>query len=164
MWYWILGSPTMLPTPGQEIPQRWAGYRKGKETFPIGLYVSARYERMFVEHDELPQEGLMLNEEQRAILGHVSVDSFGAAVNLWLTRHVRFSANYFVNYLDGNMPVIQGSVRFLPAGALMQPTYRSIARPSTSFCSAPLWRSSLKAHGRRSETPSSSKASDGVMD
>jgi len=123
MWYWILGSPTILPTPGQELPQRWAGYRKGKEPFPIGLYVSARYERMFVEHDELPQEGLMLSEEQRAILGHVSVDSFGAAVNLWLTRHVRFSANYFVNYLDGNMPVIQGSVRFPPAGALMQPTY-----------------------------------------
>jgi phosphate-selective porin len=123
MWYWILGSPTMLPTPGQEIPQRWAGFKKGKENFPIGLYVSARYERMFVEHDEIVQEGRSLSDEQRGILGHVSVDSFGAAVNLWLTRHVRFSANYFLNYLDGNMPVIQGMVRFPPAGALMQPTY-----------------------------------------
>lgn len=123
MWYWILGSPSMLPTPGQEIPQRWAGFKKGKESFPIGLYVSARYERMFAEHEEIPQEGLSLSDEQRAILGNVSVDSFGLAVNLWLSRHVRFSANYFLNYLDGNMPVISGDVRFPPAGPLMQPTY-----------------------------------------
>jgi len=123
MWYWILGSPTMLPTPGQEAPQRWAGFKKGKESFPIGLYVSARYERMFIEHDEIVQEGLALSDEQRAILGNASVDSFGLAVNLWLSRHVRFSANYFLNYLDGNMPVIASDVRFPPAGPLMQPTY-----------------------------------------
>lgn len=123
MWYWIIGSPSMLPTAGLELPPRWAGFKKGKESFPIGLYISARYERMFVEHDEIVQEGLTLSDEQRAILGHVSVDSFGLAVNLWLSRHVRFSANYFLNYLDGNMPVVTTDVRFPPAGPLMQPTY-----------------------------------------
>ena len=123
MWYWILGSPTMLPTPGQEIPVRWTGYRKGKEQFPIGLYVSARYERLFIQNDEVVEEGLKLTDEQRTILGTMSVDSFGVALNLWLSRHVRFSANYFMNYLDGDMPVVQGGVRFPPGGALMQPTY-----------------------------------------
>jgi hypothetical protein len=122
MWYWILGSPSMLPTPGQEIPARWSGYRRGKESFPLGLYVAARYERLTLRHDEVIEEGRALSEDQRAAVGSMSVDSFGVAANLWLSRHIRFSANYFVNYLDGDMPLVTGSVRFPPAGPLMQPT------------------------------------------
>jgi hypothetical protein len=77
MWYWILGSPSMLPTAGQELPQRWAGFKKGKESFPIGLYVSVRYERMFAEHEELAQAGLIRRRRQpvavspRALLGQL---------------------------------------------------------------------------------------------
>lgn len=123
MWYWILGSSAMLPTPGQEIPQHWIGYRKGKEPFPIGLYVTARYERLVLRQAEVVEGPLRLEEPQRVTLGNLSVDSFAAALNLWMTRHVRFSANYLMNYLDGDMPVIQGGTRIPTGGPLMQPTY-----------------------------------------
>ena len=46
------------------------------------------------------------------------------AANLWWSRHFRFSANYLVNYLDGDMPLIQGDTRIpVPASAAVpQPT------------------------------------------
>ena len=45
-----------------------------------------------------------LQDQQRAGLGAMSVDSFGVAANVWWSRHFRFSANYLINYLDGDMP------------------------------------------------------------
>ena len=125
-WYWILGNSQMLPTPGQEIPIRWQGFRKDKQHFPIGLYVTARYERVVLNQKEAPDPSrpdLMLSDAQRVTLGTVTFDSFGLGANLWISRHFRFSANYFINYLDGDMPLVTGTVRFPPAGPLMQPTY-----------------------------------------
>lgn len=119
-WYWILGSPNMLPTAGQEIPTRWIGYRKGKESFPIGLYVTARYERLNLRQDEVPGQGTGLSEADRGVVGNLSVDSFAAAVNLWMTRHLRFSVNYVLNYLDGDMPFVRGDSKINVGGPLMQ--------------------------------------------
>lgn len=121
-WYWILGGSDILPTPGRETPQRWHGFRKGKENFPLGLYVSARYERLSLRQEEA--EGTTLVDDQRLGLGTVTIDSFGAAVNVWWSRHFRFSANYLLNYLDGDMPLVQGGTRIpVPAsGGLPQPT------------------------------------------
>jgi hypothetical protein len=122
-WYWILGGPEILPTPGQEIPPRWQGYRKGKESFPIGLYVSARYERLVLRQDESDPTP-SLQDVQRVGLGSMSVDSFGLALSLWWSRHFRFSTNYLINYLDGDMPLVQGNIRIpVPATAnTPQPT------------------------------------------
>mgnify|MGYP002137242779 CR=1 FL=1 len=122
-WYWILGSSDMLPTPGRETPQRWHGYRKGKEQFPLGLYVTARYERLTLRQEEADASST-LQDDQRLGLGTLTVDSFGVAANLWWSRHFRFSVNYLLNYLDGDMPLAQGSVRIpVPAsGNLPQPT------------------------------------------
>lgn len=123
-WYWILGNGQMLPTPGQEIPIRWKGYRKDKVNFPIGLYLTARYERMVMHQSEATEGDLAaLSDTQRTALGTLTFDSFGLGLNLWMSRHFRFSTNYFVNYLDGDMPLIKGDVRFPPAGPLMQPTH-----------------------------------------
>jgi hypothetical protein len=122
-WYWILGGPSILPTPGIETPIRWQGYRKDKEQFPLGVYVTARYERLTMHQDESDPTP-SLQDVQRAGLGTVTVDSFGMAVNVWWSRHFRFSANYLVNYLDGDMPLVQGTTRIpVPAtGNLPQPT------------------------------------------
>ena len=122
-WYWILGSSDMLPTPGRETPQRWHGYRKGKEQFPLGLYVTARYERLTLRQEEADANST-LQDDQRLGLGTLTVDSFGVAANLWWSRHFRFSVNYLLNYLDGDMPLAQGSARIpVPAsGSLPQPT------------------------------------------
>lgn len=122
-WYWIVGSSDMLPTPGRETPQRWHGYHKGKEQFPLGVYVTARYERLSLRQEEADSSGTLL-DTQRVGLGNLTVDSFGAAVNVWWSRHFRFSANYLVNYLDGDMPLVQGDTRIpVPASAAVpQPT------------------------------------------
>lgn len=123
-WYWILGGPGILPTPGQELPPRWQGYRKDSERFPIGLYLSARYERMVMHQEEnLDGTGPRLDDNQKLALGTLTFDSFGLAANLWWSRHVRFSANYLLNYLDGDMPLVKDGVKFPQNGPLMQPTY-----------------------------------------
>lgn len=123
MWYWILGNSSMLPTPGQEVPQRWMGYRKGKESWPIGLYVTARYERLFLHHEDRTEAPLSLTDPEKMSIGTLSVDSFGVALNAWFTRHMRFSVNYLLNYLDGDMPLISSdAVRLLQAGPTGQPT------------------------------------------
>lgn len=128
MWYWIIGGPSMLPTPGQEIPPRWIGYRKGKEPTPIGLYVSARYERMIL-HQEEAQGMIPLDQMARTALGSMTVDTLGVALNFWWTRHLRLSANYFMNYLDGDMPLVSGAEKFPTAGPLMQPTQTFFRKP-----------------------------------
>jgi hypothetical protein len=123
MWYWILGSPTILPTPGQEIPTHWAGYRRGKEQVPIGLYLSARYERLVLHQDDVSQAPLMLTSAEQGATGSLTVDSFGLALNAWFTKHVRFSANYLLNYVDGDIGIIQPGVKLPPpSGTTGQPT------------------------------------------
>jgi hypothetical protein len=129
MWYWILGNPAMLPTPGQEIPNRWIGYRKGREPFPIGLYISARYERLVLQQEDVTEVPLALTDAQKSTIGRLSMDSFAAALNLWVSRHVRFSANYLMNYLDGDMPLVQGKVHIPTGGPLMQPTFTFYRTP-----------------------------------
>ena len=121
-WYWILGSSGMLPTPGQEIPTRWNGFRRGKEPMPIGLYVSARYERTILHQEDAGNPALVLDDTSRVALGTMTVDSLGVALNLWWTRHLRLSANYFMNYLDGDMVLVTGATNIPTAGPLMQPT------------------------------------------
>jgi hypothetical protein len=122
MWYWILGGSSMLPPPGQETPPRWTGYRKGKESWPIGLYVTARYERLMLFQDNTTQAPMALTTAQQVAVGEMTVDSFGLAVNAWFTRHIRFSANYLMNYLDGTMPLIQGGVKLPAPGTTGAPT------------------------------------------
>ncbi len=122
MWYWILGSPSMLPTPGQEIPPRWVGYKKGKESWPIGLYISARYERMLVYQDDVTQAPMMLTSAAALATKSMSVDSFGLALNAWFTRHMRFSINYLLNYLDGDMGLVQGGAKLAAPGTTGTPT------------------------------------------
>ncbi len=123
MWYWIFGNPNvLLPTPGNVQTPRWAGYRKGKESWPLGFYVAARYERLILHQDDISDSGMALSDAQKVALGTMSVDSFGIAANAWFTRHIRFSANYLVNYLDGDMALIQGGVKLAPPGNTGQPT------------------------------------------
>lgn len=121
MWYWILGTPAILPTPGQIIPLRWAGYRKGKEPWPIGLYISARYERLILHQDDLRTPSALTDDAQSAV-GSMSVDSFGVALNAWFTRHMRFSVNYLLNYLDGDLRLDQNNGRLPMPGPTGQPT------------------------------------------
>lgn len=121
MWYWILGSPAILPTPGQEVPLRWSGYRKGKEAWPIGLYISARYERLVLHQDDL-QTPMPLTDDAKLAAGTMTVDSFGVAVNAWFTRHMRFSVNYLLNYLDGDLKLDEGGVRLPQPNNMGQPT------------------------------------------
>ena len=47
-WYWILGDYRILPTAGLQVPKRWQGYKPETGPWKLGLYVSAKYERLMV--------------------------------------------------------------------------------------------------------------------
>ncbi|MCS6913677.1 MAG: porin [Myxococcales bacterium] len=120
-WYWILGDPYLLPPPGLQVPRRWTGYKEEGQ-WKLGLYLSAKYERLLLSVTDL-DEGPVELEAKRAVLGHLSVDSGELGVNLWLARQLRLTVNYIVNYLDGDMRLIQGGVKFPAILPLVQPTY-----------------------------------------
>jgi hypothetical protein len=75
------------------------------------------------QEENLDIAGPRLDDNQKLALGTLTFDSFGLAANLWWSRHVRFSANYMLNYLDGDMPLVKDGVKFPQNGPLMQPTY-----------------------------------------
>jgi hypothetical protein len=120
-WYWILGDYRMLPSPGTQVPKRWQGYKAETDTFKVGLYLTAKYERLQLSIEDTGQSA-GVPDVNKAIVGGLTVDSAEAAVNLWVSKHVRFSVNYIMNYLDGDMRLIQGGYKFPQNGPLIQPT------------------------------------------
>lgn len=121
-WYWILGDYRILPTAGQQVPRRWTGYKPDSGPWKLGLFVTAKYERLVLSVSDLDDGKVPLPAKDQ-VLGGMTVDTGELGLNLWLTRHLRFSANYIVNWVDGDMKLIQGGTRFPPNGPLIQPTY-----------------------------------------
>lgn len=106
-WYWVLGDYTILPTPGQELPARWRGYKPEIGKWKLAVFLSARYERLQVNLRE--SAGSQLADDQKGMLGEMTVDTAELGVNAWMTKHIRFTANYVMNYLDGDIKALQGA-------------------------------------------------------
>jgi hypothetical protein len=104
-WYWILGDYQIPPTPGQEIPRRWTGYKPETGQWKLALFASVKYEHTQININQF--DTAMLNPAQQAALGGMTVDVAEVALNLWLSKHIRFQANYVLNYLDGDMQLAQ---------------------------------------------------------
>lgn len=106
-WYveafaWILGDIRMLETPGLEpMPHI--------KTFAVapaprwGLRVLARYEHVGVDVSGLgPVDGA---PDPGA--GSYELHTFALGLDGWATKHVRITANYLLNYIDGDAPLVR---------------------------------------------------------
>jgi hypothetical protein len=100
--YWILGDVNFIETPGLETAPKIKQYSVPNEP-KWGLMVTAKF-----EHTDFNVTGLPLVENpgmkpgRDPGMGNYQLYTFEAGINAWGTKHVRLTANYLFNYLDGN--------------------------------------------------------------
>jgi hypothetical protein len=70
-----------------------------------GLRVLARY-----EHTGFDVSGLApVNGNADPAAGGYQLHTFALGLDAWGTKHVRISANYLMNYIDGDAPLVKKS-------------------------------------------------------
>jgi hypothetical protein len=105
---WILGDMFMMDAPGLETAPR---YRRFTDTAKPrwGLMVAAKYEHVGFDVGGLPTGApdAMGNPTLDPAAGNYSIHAFELGANAWGTNHVRLSANYVMNYIDGSSAQVQ---------------------------------------------------------
>jgi hypothetical protein len=105
---WILGDVNFIETPGLEPMPHIKKFAPAKE--PLwGLRVLARYEQLSFNVSGLPgivdpTSGTTTGD---AAVGLYKLHQFGLGLDAWGTKHVRLSVNYFMNYIDGDAPLVK---------------------------------------------------------
>jgi hypothetical protein len=105
---WILGDVNFLETPGIEPMPHIKKFAPAKE--PLwGLRVLARYEQLSFSVSGLPgivdpTSGTTTGD---AAGGFYRLHQLGLGLDAWGTKHVRLTVNYFMNYIDGDAPLVK---------------------------------------------------------
>jgi hypothetical protein len=117
-WYieafaWILGDVSFLETPGLEPAPRIKKFAVAKAP-KWGLRVLARYEHVGVNIGGLigvtdPMTGTSTADPAS---GNYELHTFGLGFDAWGTKHVRLSANYFMNYIDGDSALVKKNLYY----------------------------------------------------
>jgi hypothetical protein len=110
---WILGDATFLEQPGIEPVPHIKKFAPAKEPM-WGLRALARYEQVTFNIRGLPgvvdpATGTTMGD---AAVGLYKIHQFGLGFDAWGTKHVRLSVNYFMNYIDGDAPLIKKNFYF----------------------------------------------------
>ena len=106
-WYieafaWILGNVNMLETPGLEPMPHIKSFAAAPAP-RWGLRVLARY-----EHVGFDVRGLAaVDGSADPGAGSYELHTFALGLDGWATKHVRVTANYLMNYIDGSAPLVQ---------------------------------------------------------
>jgi hypothetical protein len=100
---WILGDVGFLETPGLEAAPRIKRFAAAREP-RWGLQLLAKYEHIGFDVKGLPQGApdAMGNPTKDPAEGSYELHAFELGVNAWATKHVRVTANYVLNYMDGD--------------------------------------------------------------
>jgi len=93
---WLLGDRTMLEMPGIEPMPRLNRFVPAAEP-KWGLMLAARYEHLGFNVNGLTPAGAKADPAQ----GDYSIDAVEVGLNAWLTKHVRLTCNYVLNYIGG---------------------------------------------------------------
>jgi phosphate-selective porin len=99
--YWILGDVNFLETPGLETAPKIKQFAVAAEP-KWALMVTAKFEHTDFNVTDLPS--IMAAGGTTTLdpgVGNYDLKTFEVGVNAWGTKHVRLTANYLFNYLDG---------------------------------------------------------------
>ncbi|MCU1279085.1 MAG: hypothetical protein JWM53_2631 [bacterium] len=105
---WILGDVNFIETPGLEPMPHIKKFAPAKE--PLwGLRVLARYEQVTFNITGLPGivDPVSGTTSGDVAVGLYKLHQFGLGLDAWGTKHVRLSVNYFMNYIDGDAPLVK---------------------------------------------------------
>jgi len=102
---WILGDVSFLETPGLETPPKMKKFTWAQEP-KWGLMLALKYEYTHFSVSGLPM-GMTAADPA---VGSYIVHTFELGLNAWGTKHVRLTANYLFNYLDGDAGNIKSNL------------------------------------------------------
>ena len=105
-YYWILGDRDMIEPPGLEPIPRLKAFKSSADP-KWGLQVLAKYEHLSFDVSGLP--------DKDPAQGNVNVNAIELGLNGWLTKHVRLTANYVMNYIDGDTASVKKNFYFQKA-------------------------------------------------
>ncbi|MEO6954395.1 MAG: porin [Polyangia bacterium] len=102
---WIIGDSSFLQTPGLEPMPR---LKRGPVPRPRwGLMLALKYGHLGMDLGGITAAGTGVTSDPTQ--GHYSVDTFEAGLNAWGTNHVRLTADYVVNYIDGTSAQVRAN-------------------------------------------------------
>jgi hypothetical protein len=101
---WILGDVNFLDTPGLEPLPKMKKFTWAQEP-KWGLMLALKYEYTRFSVSGLPM-GMGAPDPAQ---GSYQVQTFEAGLNAWGTKHVRLTANYLFNYIDGDAANVRGN-------------------------------------------------------
>jgi hypothetical protein len=106
-WAWILGDSSFIETPGLESAPRIKKFAAAKEP-KWGLRALARYEHVGFDITGLPgiTDAMTGTTAADPAIGNYQLHTFSLGFDAWATKHVRISANYHLNYIDGDAPLV----------------------------------------------------------
>jgi phosphate-selective porin len=101
---WLLGNSSFLETPGLEPAPRIKRFQVTTEP-KWGLMLAAKYEHVGFNVAGLPSGAVDPGTQIAArdpAEGYYQIHAFELGLNGWATKHVRLTANYVLNYIDGD--------------------------------------------------------------
>ena len=99
--YWPMGNRDLNGMPGVQRPAR-LDMKAPHEAPKRAVQLLAKWEQIRFQYDSASRAG---TADTKNIDGAIKVDVFSLGANYWLTKHLRFSANYGFNMFPGSAPV-----------------------------------------------------------
>ena len=90
----------------------------------VALQLLVKWEQIALKYDSASRGGVA---DARNIDGDIKVNALSMGANLWITKHVRLSANYVLNMFPDSAPTRATT----PNGAVQGPANRAIAPGNT---------------------------------
>jgi phosphate-selective porin OprO and OprP len=112
---WILGDVNFIETPGLELAPRLKKFAPAKEP-KWGLMLTAKFEQTRFDVQRLQRT---VDAAGNPVVdpgeGNYDLKTFEFGANAWMTKHVRLTANYVMNYIDGTSKNVKGNFYYQKA-------------------------------------------------
>ena len=95
---WILGDVNFMDTPGLEPAPHIRTFRETPAP-TWALMLAAKYDHVNFDVTGLPAQ---TDGTANPGAGSYRIDAFEFGANAWLTRHIRLTSNYIMNYIGGD--------------------------------------------------------------
>ena len=108
---WLIGDRTILEAPGLNGFPR-LDFKKKIEEPRWGLMAVVKYEHLSVDVTGPPVLDAMGGMTVDPSQGNYKLDVIEVGLNAWLTKHIRLTANYVANHIDGDSAQVRKNLYY----------------------------------------------------
>jgi len=121
---WPLGNRDVNGLPGYQNPPKLDFSKPDPVDPTVALQLLVKWEQLALKYDSASRGGVA---DARNIDGDIKVNALSLGANLWITKHVRLTANYVLNMFPDSAPVRATT----PTGPVQGPANRALAPGNT---------------------------------